>query len=58
MNWQAISFDWNQVRAFLATAEEGSFSGAARVLRTTQPTVPHVVLDPEWPCAKRTARKV
>lgn len=39
MNWQAISFDWNQVRAFLATAEEGSFSGAARVLRTTQPTV-------------------
>jgi hypothetical protein len=23
MNWQAISFDWNQVRAFLATAEEG-----------------------------------
>jgi DNA-binding transcriptional LysR family regulator len=39
MNWQAISFDWNQVRAFLATAEEGSFSGAARVLKTTQPTV-------------------
>ena len=39
MNWQAISFDWNQVRAFLATAEEGSFSGAARALRSTQPTV-------------------
>ena len=39
MNWEAISFDWNQVRAFLATAEEGSFSGAARALRTTQPTV-------------------
>ena len=39
MNWQAISFDWNQVRAFLATAEEGSFSAAARALRTTQPTV-------------------
>lgn len=39
MNWQAISFDWNQVRAFLATAEEGSFSGAARVLGTTQPTI-------------------
>ena len=39
MNWQAISFDWNQVRAFLATAEEGSFSGAARVLKTTQPTI-------------------
>ncbi|WP_300017439.1 LysR family transcriptional regulator [uncultured Roseobacter sp.] len=39
MNWQAISFDWNQVRAFLATTEEGSFSGAARVLKTTQPTI-------------------
>lgn len=39
MNWQAISFDWNQVRAFLATAEEGSLSAAARVLGQTQPTV-------------------
>ena len=39
MNWQAISFDWNQVRAFLATAEEGSLSAAARVLKTTQPTI-------------------
>ncbi|GAB5463340.1 LysR family transcriptional regulator [Hoeflea alexandrii] len=39
MNWQAISFDWNQVRAFLATAEKGSFSGAARALNTTQPTI-------------------
>ncbi|AEI95873.1 HTH-type transcriptional regulator, LysR family [Roseobacter litoralis Och 149] len=27
------------MRAFLATAEEGSFSGAARVLKTTQPTI-------------------
>ncbi|MEM6906003.1 MAG: LysR family transcriptional regulator, partial [Pseudomonadota bacterium] len=39
MNWDAISFDWNQVRAFLTTAEEGSFSGAARALKTTQPTI-------------------
>ncbi|MXY33883.1 MAG: LysR family transcriptional regulator [Boseongicola sp. SB0664_bin_43] len=39
MNWAAISFDWNQVRAFLATAEEGSFSAAARALKTTQPTI-------------------
>ncbi len=39
MNWQAINFDWNQVRSFLATAEEGSFSAAARVLGQTQPTV-------------------
>lgn len=39
MNWKAISFDWNQLRAFLATAEEGSFSAAARALSTTQPTI-------------------
>ena len=39
MNWPEISFDWNQVRAFLATAEEGSFSGAARALQSTQPTI-------------------
>ncbi|MBB5514975.1 DNA-binding transcriptional LysR family regulator [Rubricella aquisinus] len=39
MNWSAVTFDWNQVRAFWATAEEGSFSGAARVLRSTQPTI-------------------
>ena len=39
MNWDAISFDWNQVRAFLATVEEGSFSGAARALKTTQHTI-------------------
>jgi DNA-binding transcriptional LysR family regulator len=39
MNWQAISFDWNQIRGFLATAEEGSFSAAARALGLTQPTL-------------------
>lgn len=39
MNWATVSFDWNQVRAFLATVEEGSFSAAARALKTTQPTV-------------------
>ncbi|MEL7470615.1 MAG: LysR family transcriptional regulator [Pseudomonadota bacterium] len=32
-------FDWTQVRAFLAAAETGSFSAAARSLRQTQPTL-------------------
>ena len=39
MNWASISFDWNQVRAFLATVEEGTLSAAARALRLTQPTL-------------------
>ncbi|MDV7338924.1 LysR family transcriptional regulator [Terasakiella sp. A23] len=39
MDWKAISFDWNQVRAFLASAEEASFSAAAKALNLTQPTV-------------------
>lgn len=39
MNWQAVDFDWNQIRAFLATVEEGSFSAAARALGSTQPTL-------------------
>ncbi len=39
MNWQAVSFDWNQARAFLATVDEGSLSAAARALGLTQPTL-------------------
>lgn len=39
MNCASISFDWNHARAFLATAEEGSLSAAARALGTTQPTL-------------------
>ena len=39
MDWRSITFDWNRVRAFLVTAEEGSFSAAARSLGLTQPTV-------------------
>jgi DNA-binding transcriptional LysR family regulator len=39
MNGQAIAFDWNQARAFLATAEEGTLSAAARALGLTQPTL-------------------
>lgn len=39
MKWQNVSFDWNLAKAFLATAEEGSLSAAARALDLTQPTV-------------------
>jgi len=39
MDWRSIKFDWNQARAFLVTAEEGSLSAAARALGMTQPTV-------------------
>jgi len=39
MNWDAINFDWNQAKAFLATVQEGSFSAAANKLNLTQPTL-------------------
>ena len=32
-------FDWSLVRSFLAALDQGSLSGAARVLRSSQPTV-------------------
>ncbi len=39
MSWATTGFDWNQARAFLATAEAGSLSAAARALGQTQPTL-------------------
>lgn len=39
MEWRRAAFDWNQARAFLVTAEEGSLSAAARALGLTQPTL-------------------
>lgn len=39
MDWRGITFDWNKARAFLVTAEEGSFSAASRALNMTQPTL-------------------
>ena len=47
MNWQAVAFDWNHLKAFVATAEAGSLSGAARSLNTTQPTVGRQVMGLE-----------
>lgn len=39
MDWRKFAFDWNRARAFLVTAEEGSFSAAARALGQAQPTL-------------------
>ncbi len=39
MAWTSAGFDWNRARAFLATAEEGSFSAASRALKISQPTI-------------------
>ncbi|MEL6640814.1 MAG: LysR family transcriptional regulator [Pseudomonadota bacterium] len=39
MDWRGVTFDWNRVRAFLVTAEEGSLSAAARALGLAQPTL-------------------
>lgn len=39
MDASVAQFDWNHARAFLATAESGSLSAAARQLGQTQPTV-------------------
>lgn len=39
MDWRSVRFDWNRARAFFVVAEERSFSGAARALRLSQPTV-------------------
>lgn len=39
MDWSRVTFDWSRARAFLATAEEGSLSAAARALGLAQPTL-------------------
>jgi DNA-binding transcriptional LysR family regulator len=39
MTWRSITFDWNHIRAFLVTAEEGTLSAAAKALDLTQPTL-------------------
>lgn len=44
------TFDWSLVRAFLAALDQGSLLGAARVLKTSQPTVGrHIAeLESQW----------
>ncbi len=39
MGQRAISLNWNHLRAFLVTAEEGSLSAGARALKISQPTL-------------------
>lgn len=41
-------FDWNHIRAFLATAEAGSLSAAARRLDQTQPTLSRQIAALEY----------
>ena len=39
IDWKAVDFDWNCARAFLATAELGSLSAAAKALNSSQSTL-------------------
>jgi DNA-binding transcriptional LysR family regulator len=39
MNYKALNFDWNRAKAFLITAEKGSYSAAAKALNLTQSTL-------------------
>jgi DNA-binding transcriptional LysR family regulator len=39
IDWETVDFDWNHARAFLATAELGSLSAAAKALNSSQPTL-------------------
>ncbi|SMF15888.1 transcriptional regulator, LysR family [Alteromonadaceae bacterium Bs31] len=39
MDWRAINYDWNHLKAFWVTAQEGSLSAAARALGVAQPTL-------------------
>ena len=40
--------DWDDIKAFVAAAQTGSFGAAARRLRTTQPTVTRRIDDLEY----------
>lgn len=47
MEKQIGTLDWSLIRAFLAVAEEGSLSGAARVLGQSQPTLGRQIREME-----------
>ncbi|EQC47198.1 LysR family transcriptional regulator [Bacteriovorax sp. Seq25_V] len=39
MDYRTLNFDWNRAKAFLVTAEKGSYSAAAKALNLTQSTL-------------------
>jgi DNA-binding transcriptional LysR family regulator len=39
MDYKKLNFDWNRAKAFLVTAEQGSYSAAAKALNLTQSTL-------------------
>ena len=39
MDYRTLNFDWNRAKAFLVTAETGSYSAAAKALKLTQSTL-------------------
>ncbi len=39
MDYKTLNFDWNRAKAFLVTAEKGSYSAAASALNLTQSTL-------------------
>ena len=39
MDYKTLNFDWNRAKAFLITAEKGSYSAAAKALNLTQSTL-------------------
>lgn len=39
MDYKSLNFDWNRAKAFLVTAETGSYSAAAKALKLTQSTL-------------------
>jgi DNA-binding transcriptional LysR family regulator len=58
MNWESVNFDWNHIRSFLVTAEEGTLSAAAKALGLTQPTLSRQVCALESKLSLRLFERV